>query len=180
MSHFPAPLKSSSVSLANTSIRSKHHTPFVKPHLPMVDFSDQSVICSSSDHQKAGDDEDVMSNNENNPDGMARDKDADFEMDEPEPQVDEEETRLSLNLQDPVKDNDDDNEEDGDQDGDQDGVDDTAWDNGEILTEEERAHLMTLGVFSRAQAMKLCHRKHLEEEVLEAANQQELFRCSSM
>ena len=120
-----------------------------------------------------------MSNNENDPDGMAKDKDADFEMDEPEPQVDEEETRLSLNLQDPVKDNDDDDEEDGDQDGDQDGVDDTAWDNGEILTEEECAHLMTLGVFSQAQAIKLCHRKHLEEEALEAANQWELFRCSS-
>lgn len=61
-----------------------------------------------------------------------------------------------------------------DENGDLDGVDDQTWDNGEPLTEEERAHLLTLDTFSRAEDMKRRRRKRMEEEATEAVQQYRL------
>jgi hypothetical protein len=42
--------------------------------------------------------------------------------------------------------------------------DDTSWDNGEPLTAEERANILKLDIFSRAQEMKRRHRERLDRE----------------
>lgn len=69
----------------------------------------------------------------------------------------------------------DDYDQDGtDENGDHDGVDDQAWDNGETLTDKERAHLLTLDLFSRSEDMKRRRRKRFEEEAAEVA-----FKLSS-